>query len=641
MGRMSGDSAAMPFLELLAREAPAGEFEQPVAAARAAGASADRLAELERDKALALRVRQLLEHRRRRETELAGLFDTAGDLAGLRDLDAVLRAIVHRARTLLGADIAYLTLHDSDRGDTYMRVTDGSVSARFQRLRLPMGAGLGGLVAQTATPYVTGDYLADGRFEHRAEIDAGVGEEGLVAILGVPLRLGEQVLGVLFAANRSPRPFAREEVALLVSLGAHAAVAIDSARLLAETREALAELSEANRTIRARSASVERAAAAHDRMAAVVLQGGGVAELASAVAEVLGGGLLVLDADGRVLASVGAPAPPAADVTAAAVAAARATGGTVRREVSGAGHWFAAVVAGAEDLGSLLWRPERDVDDADQRILERAAMVTALLLLFRRTEAEAEARVRGQLLDDLVTAVPDDAGPLRVRAARFGVDLDAAQVVVVTGGLEPADRPRAGFWAGSYAGARRGLAATRADQVVLMLPGTAPAEVASAVADELGRVLGRPVTVGAGGPTAGPQQLPGAFAEARQVVAALVALGHSGQGAAAGDLGFVGLLLGGGDQAAHRFVRGTIGAVLDYDARRQTALRHTLEVYYRCGASPARAAEELHVHVNTVAQRLERVTRLLGAGWQQPERALEIQLALRLHRVSPARPDPG
>ena len=46
-----------------------------------------------------------------------------------------------------------------------------------------------------------------------------------------------------------------------------------------------------------------------------------------------------------------------------------------------------------------------------------------------------------------------------------------------------------------------------------------------------------------------------------------------------------------------------------------------------------RAAAALHVHVNTVAQRLERIGTLLGAGWQEPDRALEIQLALRLHRL--------
>ncbi|NED01867.1 diguanylate phosphodiesterase, partial [Streptomyces sp. SID6648] len=72
------------------------------------------------------------------------------DLAALRDLDAVLRSIVRRARMLLGTDTAYLTLPDEEAGDTFMRVTDGSVSELFQNLRLQLGEGLGGLVAQTA-----------------------------------------------------------------------------------------------------------------------------------------------------------------------------------------------------------------------------------------------------------------------------------------------------------------------------------------------------------------------------------------------------------------------------------------------------------------------------------------------------------
>jgi hypothetical protein len=37
-----------------------------------------------------------------------------------------------------------------------------------------------------------------------------------------------------------------------------------------------------------------------------------------------------------------------------------------------------------------------------------------------------------------------------------------------------------------------------------------------------------------------------------------------------------------------------------------------------------------------VTQRLERLSTLLGEEWQRPDRALEIQLALRLHRLRPA-----
>jgi len=92
-------------------------------------------------------------------------------------------------------------------------------------------------------------------------------------------------------------------------------------------------------------------------------------------------------------------------------------------------------------------------------------------------------------------------------------------------------------------------------------------------------------------------------------------------------------LLGSGGRDIDGYVHRVLGPVLDYDARRGTVLRQTLEAYFGAGASPARAAEVLHVHVNTVAQRLERLGSLLGAGWQQPERALELQLALRLYRL--------
>src|SRR5215212_9865341 len=209
--------SAAEFLELLLEDAAAIEYERPVVRARAAGAVGDELAELERVKLLALQVREAFEARRRRESELSALFDTANDLARLRGVDSVLTAIVRRARQLLGTDTAYLTLNDEARGDTYMRVTDGSVSAWFQSLRLPMGAGLGGLVAQTAAPYATDSYFTDTRFRHTEDINGGVREEGLVAILGVPLLRGSQVIGVLYAADRTGRTFERSEVALLGS----------------------------------------------------------------------------------------------------------------------------------------------------------------------------------------------------------------------------------------------------------------------------------------------------------------------------------------------------------------------------------------------------------------------------------------
>ncbi|MCI3934316.1 helix-turn-helix domain-containing protein [Streptomyces sp. AN091965] len=622
-------TALRELIDLLGRHAPAEQFARPAAAARAAGANRAQLALIDEAADAALAVRRTLDQHRRREAELSALFDTAGDLAALTDLDAVLRAIVRRARLLLRTDVAYLTLNDPAAGDTFMRVTDGCASATFQQLRLGMGEGLGGLVAQTARPYASADYRVDTRFQHTRAIDTGVGEEGLRGILGVPLRVGSRVIGVLYAADRSPRDFTPDQIALLASLADHAAVAIDGARLLEETRAALVELNTATATAHAQSEALRRAAETHDRLTDIVLRGGDVADVAEEIAALLDGGLVIQDADGTELARVGAdaPTPPARGV------AASRSGG---RAVPVDGVWVSAVLAGPELLGSIALGGRPDLTDSDRRLFERASLDTALLLLLRRTVAEAEDRVRGELLDDLLTAAhagdPRRTERLALRARRLGVDLTEPTAVLVLHG-EPDLRARLAARAIRHARTLRGLAGPQGGHVVLLAPTAAPGPLAERLAAELGEALGAPVTVGAAGPATGPARLPAAHAEARRCLRALTALGRAGEGASLPDLGFVGVLLGDRTDVAG-YVERVLGPVLAYDARRGTDLVRTLEAYFDQGASLSRAKDVLHVHVNTVVQRLERTARLLGADWNTPDRALELQLALRLNRLS-------
>lgn len=613
----------------------------------AAGASAEELGEAGAAApgaaVPALRVHRTLAQHRRREAQLTALFDTATDLAASRDLDAVLQAIVRRARLLLGTDLAYLTLPDEEAGDTYMRVTDGSVSPLFQTLRLELGEGLGGLVAQTARPYATPDYRTDARFHHTRQIDAGVLDEGLVAILGVPLLLEKQVIGVLFAADRNPRPFAPDEVALLCTLAAHAAIAIDTARALDDTRAALADLAAANAVIRAHSAAMQRAEEAHDRLTDLVLRGGEVPAVAEAVSALLGGGIAVLDPEGQRLAGE----PCRIDV-AALVAESRATG----RAVDADGHWVCAVLAGQELLGSLVLTGRPELEDADRRLFERASVVTALLLLLRRSVAEAENRVRGELLTDLLDSPHRDPAGLIQRGLRLGVDLRRPHVLLAARATGSAGPSGVAATRGRLAGAstrllfgRGGISAEHGDGVVLLLPvdtesdskdggsGESTSAVAAGAAAQLSQLTGAPVTVGAAGPAGGVAELATAHAEAMRTLRALCALGREGDGACATDLGFLGVLLGEGHDV-RGFVQETLGPLLAYDARRGTELVRTLGAYFACGGSLTRAKDELHVHVNTVVQRLDRVEALLGRDWNQPERALELQLALRLHLLT-------
>ncbi|MFG1643098.1 helix-turn-helix domain-containing protein [Amycolatopsis sp. NPDC049252] len=606
-------------LDLLASGASTEQLAHVVVAARAEGAlgPAD-LAALADAGELALRIRETLAEHRRREAQLVALFDTASELAALSDPDTVLRSIVRRARALLGVDVSYLSLNKETEGKTYVRVSDGSVSAEFQQIVLGMGEGLGGLVAQTARPYATSDYFNDDRFRHTRHIDSGVKDEGLTAILGVPLAIGSKVLGVLFASDRGTREFSADEVALLSSLADHAAIALDSANLLDQTRRAVAELNEANATIRAHNEAMERAEDAHDRLTDLVLRGGDLPDVAAAVAGVLHGALTVFDTEGAVLAHSAEPARH----DPLALAASRAAG----RAVSTQDTWVCSVQAGPELLGSLVLTGRADLADPDRRLFERAGVVTALLLMLRRSVVRAEDEVRGELLTDLLTAPGRNPRALLARGRRLGIDLAAPHAVLVVHTGDVSRRRLA-----SAAARHATLVGVHAEEVVLLGTGD-PGELARRVAADLGAVTGHAVTVGAAGPAGGPEALAAAHAEAARCVRALLALGRTGEGADMAGLGFLGQLLG--DQAdLGAFVRATLGPVLDYDERRGTELVATLRAYFASGSQLARTKDVLHVHVNTVVQRLERIASLLGEDWQTPDRALEIQLALRLHRL--------
>lgn len=604
----------MHLLELLASDATVAE----VAAADAPAEARD----------LALRIRSTREVHQHREAGLAALLDTARELATESDPGSVLDAIVRRARRLVGTDLAYLTLYDPQAGDTYMRATDGSVSAAFQSVRLALGAGLGGLVASTRKPYWTADYWSDERFRHTEAINSAVGEEGIIAICGTPLIVESEFVGVLFAANRSSRPFTREEVGLLGNLATLAAVTLVQTRALADAEHALAALSDAHETVRQYAEGVEKAAAAHDRFASLVLGGGGVDDITHALGELLGGWAVLVDENGHRHSAAG-PAPghdvqghdPFAELNALP---GLGTGRLVEKD----GVYAVSVTAARERLGTIYVGGLGTLTESEQRTVERAGVVTALVLLFERQAADARQSARNRLVSDLVSARGSRDERLTL-ARTVGFDPQKPFCLLVLRGDEPGGH-RALLISASAATGDASLVGSHDGDVIALVPGTDPDSLARATAARIGRRTC--VTVAGVGPISDVDRITEAHEEGARTVGALIALGHKGKGAAATQLGFAGLIVG-TDPDVDEYVRKLLGPVIDYDERRGTDLVGTLSAYFAAGGSPRHAAGALHVHVNTVSQRLERITALLGESWQQPDHALELQIALRLRSL--------
>ncbi len=177
----------------------------------------------------------------RRANEFATLYEITRDLTNQRDLSTLLETIVERATKLLSTPSGSIFLYDAKRGDLERVVSKGLPSKRGP-VRLKMGEGLAGRVAQTKQPLILGDYYrwAESASSHQAT--------SLSAICQVPMLYRGELIGVLSVSElNAERKFTEEDVHVLSLLAGQAAAAVDNARLLSETQRRVVELETVNR----------------------------------------------------------------------------------------------------------------------------------------------------------------------------------------------------------------------------------------------------------------------------------------------------------------------------------------------------------------------------------------------------------
>src|SRR5439155_22448802 len=145
----------------------------------------------------------------------------------------------HSAVELFGSSIARLWLVNADSRCLGLRADAGSLAPPAEDPRLEGGEGLMGRVVASRSPLLVSDLRRDPRVKDVEHVLA----EGTVSYAGVPLLLGDRVLGGLSVSLREARSFSEEDLSLLHSLANHAAIAIENARLCGEERSRQAYLS--------------------------------------------------------------------------------------------------------------------------------------------------------------------------------------------------------------------------------------------------------------------------------------------------------------------------------------------------------------------------------------------------------------
>jgi len=167
--------------------------------------------------------------------ELQALYETSLEINAQRDQEALLKAIVQRAVELVGAQMGGLYLLREDSQELEL-VVSYRLPGDLIGTRLKLGEGLSGRIAQTGRPLMVEDYL---NWEGIAPVYTG---RPFRRVLGVPMKVGDRVIGVINATDDiHTGSFTQEEIRLVSMFADQAAIALENKRLVAELRLQLAE----------------------------------------------------------------------------------------------------------------------------------------------------------------------------------------------------------------------------------------------------------------------------------------------------------------------------------------------------------------------------------------------------------------
>ncbi|HEY3027513.1 MAG TPA: GAF domain-containing protein [Pyrinomonadaceae bacterium] len=156
-------------------------------------------------------------------------------------LDELLAELLNRVRDALPVDTVAILLLESEGDELVASAAKGLEEEVEQGVRIPVGKGFAGRIAETAQPVFIED-------TEKAELhNPLLREKGIRSLLGVPLMVEGRVIGVIHVGSFFQHQFTEDETRLLQMVADRIALAIDNARLYEEERQARKEAEAANR----------------------------------------------------------------------------------------------------------------------------------------------------------------------------------------------------------------------------------------------------------------------------------------------------------------------------------------------------------------------------------------------------------
>ena len=471
--------------------------------------------------------------------------------------------------------------------------------------RLRLGEGIGGTVALMGKPRMSGDYHHDSR---RVPLKRLIDNEGILALLVVPILAADRTHGVLYAARRQPYAWQDDEQDLLGEIAQELGVRlrqldVDGAATQAAITQQLAA-ARATAALQSAAALADSFIANDDVDAAV----DALAAQCHAFAELRHVDGTRLSSGGRV--GTGTPRVVLMD------------------EIEGTNGLTLSIITDA------------CADETTDAAIRFAANLFKLQLLRLTERARTTERLKGELIDQLLTGRLNDSTALQRRLGLLGFNmLHGAQVLVIgVRGRDAEDVP-ARFVRGLRATFPQCVTDSRDGRLVVLVDLTNRS--AKRLSEDLRGLVDRDgtgqheIVIGIGRPCAVMFDFSMSYDEAR--IACELALTERGHESlvTARDLGIQGLASLPLAQL-RATVSETLGPLIDSDRRRGTEYLDTVRSYLSHDRHLPTTAAELRIHYNTVRNRIARVQQMLGIDFGNVDDRFRMESALRMSSVATA-----
>jgi sugar diacid utilization regulator len=428
---------------------------------------------------------------------------------------------------------------------------------------------------------------------------------------------------------------AESERFILQVLAQQAGVALANTRLHAREREQAEILRVTNLTLR-------RTMEIHDRLTRVAMEGQGQEGIAQAVHELTGYPAVIEDRFGNLRAWAGPGRPDRYPK-----ATPRHQDRLLRRAMTAGGpirdgkRLLCVAVLGGAVVGVLaVHDPDETAGEAERVAMEHATTVLTMELARLQTLAEAETRLRSDLVIELIEGV--DGSRALNRAQALGYDLGRPHRVLVVEGRHGDEQADEFFRAVRRAvrDARIGsLLAARLHDVIVLADTEVPWD--KFLVAVVGELHGADCRMGVGGRRTALKEVPASYREAQLALKIQKAVDGPEHATRFDDLGVYQVLATAENSASmERFVAQWLGVLMDYDAAHGSQLVMTLSEYLECGGNYNATAKVLSVHRSTLKYRLKRIREVSGYDIGLPDTQFNLQLAARACRTVQALREP-